>query len=239
MATVLPHLAGIQRVALNLLFPRWCIGCGKEGDYICEACSRSLKAIDPPVCAKCGRPLPDSSAYGECSNCRGWQPGIDGIRAPFLFDSLIRDVIHEFKYRNLRTLGTELAVLLHNYLMVNPIHGDVLVPVPLHRKRLRERGYNQSSLLARELGKLTNLPVVENSLIRRKYTSPQARTSNINERRGNVADAFACRDNRLQYKHVILIDDVSTSGTTFNTCAVVLKSAGAAEVWGLAIALEQ
>jgi competence protein ComFC len=127
---------------------------------------------------------------------------------------------------------------MHDYLKVNPIPGDVLVPVPLHRKKLRERGYNQSALLARGLGKLSVIQVVENSLIRRKYTPPQARSSNIGERRNNVADAFACRDSRLRGKRIILIDDVSTSGTTLNTCAGILKSAGAAAVWGLVIALE-
>jgi ComF family protein len=151
---------------------------------------------------------------------------------------VIRDAVHEFKYRNLRALGTELVALMYDYLNVNPVSGDVLVPVPLHRKKLLERGYNQSSLLAHGLGNLTGLPVIEDCLIRRKYTPPQARSSNINERRNNVTDAFDCRDSRLQGKQVILIDDVSTSGTTLNTCAGVLKAAGAAAVWGLVIALE-
>jgi ComF family protein len=238
MASVLPPAANLKRVALNLLFPRWCVGCGKEGGYFCGACRRSLKAITPPVCPRCGRPQSYVSASGGCPGCTGWRSGIDGIRAPFLFDGVIRNAVHEFKYRNLRALGTELAGLMHGYLTANPVPGDVLVPVPLHRKRLRERGYNQSSLLARELGRLTHFPVIEDCLIRRKYAPSQARSSNINERQNNVADAFACRDGRLHGQQVILIDDVSTSGTTLNTCAGVLKSAGAAAVWGLVIALE-
>jgi ComF family protein len=163
---------------------------------------------------------------------------MDGIRAPFLFDGLIRDAIHEFKYRNLRALAPLLAGLMHSYLAENPIPGDVLVPVPVHRKRLRERGYNQSVLLARGLGGLSGLPVVADCLSRQRYTPPQARSSGINERHTNVSDAFACRDGRLRGKQVILIDDVSTSGATLNACASVLKAAGAATVWGLVIALE-
>jgi ComF family protein len=238
MATVLPPVADIKRVALNLLFPRWCIGCGKEGDYICGACRRTLKAITPPVCPRCGRPYSNESASGDCPGCAGWQTGIDGIRAPFLFDGVIRDAVHEFKYRNLRALGTELVALMYSYLNSNPIPGNVLVPVPLHPKKLRERGYNQSALLARELGRLTHVSVIENCLVRRKYAPSQARSSGIDERQNNVADAFACRDGSLQGKQVILIDDVSTSGATLNTCAGVLKSAGAVKVWGLVIALE-
>jgi ComF family protein len=128
--------------------------------------------------------------------------------------------------------------LLNDYLVASSIAGEVLVPVPLHQKRLRERGYNQSSLLAKELGKLNNLPVMDDCLVRQRYAPPQARTSIVEERRGNVEDAFACRDRRLQGKQVLLIDDVSTSGATLDACAAALKAGGATSVWGLALARE-
>ena len=150
----------------------------------------------------------------------------------------MRPAIHQLKYRNLRALVEPLAELLNDYLVANSIPGEVLVPVPLHRKRLRERGYNQSRLLAEELGKLNNLPVVDDCLIRQRYAPPQARTSNVEERRGNVEYAFACRDRRLQGKQVLLIDDVSTSGATLDACATALKAGGATSVWGLALARE-
>jgi len=112
------------------------------------------------------------------------------------------------------------------------------VPVPLHQKRLRERGYNQSSLLAKELGKLTNLPVVDDCLIRQRHAPPQARSATVEERRSNVAGAFVCRDHRLQDKQVLLIDDVSTSGATLDAGAAALKATGATSVWGLVLARE-
>ena len=112
------------------------------------------------------------------------------------------------------------------------------MPVPLHPKRLRERGYNQSYLLARELGRLANLPVVTDSLVRRSYALPQARTSSVAERRRNIANAFICIDDRLRDKKVILIDDVATSGATLDAGAAALKAAGATSVWGLALARE-
>jgi ComF family protein len=142
------------------------------------------------------------------------------------------------KYRNLKSLAPELAKLMHDYLVKNPIQGDVLVPVPLHRKRRRERGYNQSMLLARELSNLNGLPVVDDCLARVQYTSAQARSTNIDERLDNVAGAFRCAENALRDKHVILIDDVSTSGATLEACATVMKSAGATTVWGMVTALE-
>ncbi len=151
---------------------------------------------------------------------------------------MIRQAIHNLKYRNLRALAAPLARLLYDYLAANPLPVEVLVPVPLHPKRLRERGYNQSRLLAGELGKLANLPLNDNCLVRQHHALPQARTSNVAERRGNVVKAFACRDRRLRGKQVLLIDDVTTSGATLDACAAAAKAGGAASVWGLAMARE-
>jgi ComF family protein len=235
MVNVLPQGTKLKRIALDLLFPQRCVGCGKEGDFICRACRQSLLPIIPPICPKCGRPQPDGTL---CPGCADWQAEIDGIRSPFIFDGVMRQAIHELKYRNLRALAVPLARLLHDYLANNPVPGEILVPVPLHRKRLRERGYNQSSLLARELGKLTNLPVVEDCLVRQQHAPPQARTASVNERQSNVAGAFTCYDGRLRDKQVLLLDDVATSGATLNACAGAIKSAGAASVWGLVMAKE-
>jgi ComF family protein len=127
---------------------------------------------------------------------------------------------------------------MYDYLVKNPIQGEVLVPVPLHRKRWRERGYNQSALLARELNKLSGLPIVEDCLVRIQYKSAQARSTSIDERHDNVAGVFRCSDGPLRDMHVILIDDVSTSGATLDACATLMKSVGATTVWGLVAALE-
>lgn len=187
-----------------------------------------------PLCPRCGKPQSSSML---CPGCIGWQTEIDGIRSPLRFDGVIRQAIHQLKYRNLRALAQPLAELLKDYLVTNPIPGEVLVPVPLHQKRLKERGYNQSHLLARELGKFITLPVVDDCLIRQRYALPQARTSSVEERRSNVANAFTYR-HRLLGKQVLLIDDVATSGATLDACASTLKAAGASSVWGLVLATE-
>ncbi|MEK7354743.1 MAG: ComF family protein [Chloroflexota bacterium] len=222
-------------MALDLLFPQRCLGCGKAGILICPSCQSSLPILAPPLCPLCGRPQLSGIL---CSDCIRWQAEIDGIRSPFRFDGVTRQAIHQLKYRNLRTLAAPLARLLNSYLAGHPVPGDVLVPVPLHPKRLKERGYNQSALLANELGKLTNLPIIEDCLVRRQHTSPQAKTATVDERRSNVSEAFVCRSDGLRNRQVILIDDVATSGATLNACAQALKAAGAISVWGLVMARE-
>ena len=232
---MLPQVAKLKGRIVDFLFPQWCVGCGKEGAFICHSCRRSLPRVMPPLCPRCGKPQPSGTL---CPTCVSWQAKIDGIRSPFRFDGVMRQAIHQLKYRNLRALAEPLAKLLNDYLATYPIPGEVLVPVPLHQKRLRERGYNQSSLLAKELGKLTNLPVVGDCLIRQRHAPPQARSSTVEERRSNVAGAFVCRNHRLQDKQVLLIDDVSTSGATLDACAAALKAADATSVWGLVLARE-
>ena len=220
MASVLPQLSGLKKAALDVLFPQWCIGCGREGELICPSCRSLLIPITFPLCPSCGS-----------------QPAaIDGICSTFRFEGVIREAIHQFKYRNLRALAAPLAGLLMEYLTTSPLPGEVILPVPMHRKRLRERGYNQSGLLARELGRLTGLPVIDDCLIRRRHTPPQTSTPTAEARWGNIADAFACGDGRLDGRRVLLIDDVSTSGATLNSCAAALKAAGATSVWGLVLA---
>jgi len=112
------------------------------------------------------------------------------------------------------------------------------VPVPLHKTRLRERGYNQSALLARELGRIGRLPVVEDCLVRERKGLPQARTSSVDARRKNVRGVFTCRDSRLRDRQVLLIDDVATSGATLDACAAALRQSGATSVWALVLARE-
>lgn len=189
----------------------------------------------PPICKKCGKP---ESTGALCSSCWGWQSQIDGIRSPFRFEGAIRQAIHELKYRNLKAVAGRLAELLFIYFQTNPVPGEVLVSVPLHNRRLRQRGYNQSNLIVKELSKFLAFPVIEGSLVRLKDSPPQARTKTVDDRRRNVVDAFMCVDGRLSGRQVLLVDDVCTSGVTLDACASALKSAGALSVWGLTLARE-
>jgi ComF family protein len=134
-------------------------------------------------------------------------------------------------------MAAPLAQLLAEYLHSHPMIGEALVPVPLHPKRLRQRGYNQASLLAKELSKITGLPVEEDALIRMQDVAPQARSKSAAERRQNVQHAFACNKD-LTGKQILLIDDVCTTGATLDACAIALKTTGATSVWALTAARE-
>jgi len=231
----LSRLGQLVGLAVDSFFPKQCVGCGKVGSFLCLSCKEKLPRLPPPLCPKCGRPQASGIV---CPSCRQRRIEIDGIRSPYRFDEVIRKAIHQLKYQNLKAISSCLAELLADYLGSSPLPGEVLVPVPLHQRRLKERGYNQSSLLSRELGKLTNLPVVEDCLIRIKEAQPQVKAASMEERRENVVGAFICRDEKVSGKQVILIDDVCTSGATLESCAVALKSKGAISVWGLTIARE-
>ena len=225
----------LRSIVVEFFFPRYCVGCGIEGAFLCNSCYQTLPRILPPFCRKCGKP---ESSGGLCPICWGVQSEIDGIRSPFRFDGVVRRAVHELKYHNLKAISGCLAELLAAYLQANPVASEVLVSVPLHPRRLRQRGYNQSSLLARELGKLIVLAVLEDCLFRSKDTLPQAKTATVEDRRKNVVNAFGCKDQRLSGKQVLLIDDVCTSGATLEACAAALKASGAISVWGLTLARE-
>lgn len=232
---MLPLLSIVKGATLDVFFPKRCVGCGREGEFICLSCQHTIGRIYAPFCPLCGRPQPSGVL---CPSCVKWQAAISGIRSPFRFSGVIREAVHQLKYNNLREISVLLSGFLEDYLRRYPIPCDILVPVPLHPKRLRERGYNQSGLLANKLSKLTGIPVSESCLIRSKYSPSQAKTNSVQERLKNVSGIFDIKDNTLKGRDILLIDDVSTSGATLNECALALKAGGAASVWGLVLARE-
>jgi ComF family protein len=232
---VLPHFTTIKRVALDFLFPQKCLGCGNEGELICRLCQNKLPRIHPPICPRCGK----SQASGIlCSNCINLNGNMDAIRSPFKFEGIIREAIHQYKYQNLRSLTELFGLLLKDYWMKDPLPVELIIPVPLHPRRYKQRGYNQSALLAYELGKIFHLPLLPSGLTRVKYILPQAQTKSVQERRNNLEHAFVSRDAAVAGKQIVLIDDVATSGATLEACAEALKIAGAKSVWGLVLARE-
>ena len=219
---------------LDLLLPLRCLGCGREGDLICPPCCQSLPRVKLPLCQRCGATTGEGNL---CPACISHPLTIDGIRSVFLYQGTVRQAILQLKYKHLKVVATLLAQLLAEFLRSYPLKGEMLVPVPLHPRRLRERGYNQASLLARELGKSISLPVVEDTLVRVRDAVPQARTGSAIERRRNVQDAFACHKG-LEGKQILLVDDVCTTGATLDACSSALKAAGATSVWALTVARE-
>ncbi|HSW57786.1 MAG TPA: double zinc ribbon domain-containing protein, partial [Dehalococcoidales bacterium] len=205
------------------------------GDLVCGTCQKILTPIVNPVCPRCGRPQASSIL---CPTCVTWTPSFECIRSPLRFEGLTRQIIHQFKYKNLRALAEPLGLILQNFLQHTPLPVEVVVPVPLHPRRLKERGYNQSSLLAKEISRRMNLSMLDDEVKRVKYVIPQAQTRSLSERHGNVKGAFICERFSSPGRPVLLIDDVATSGATLDACSEVLKQAGSGPVYALALARE-
>ena len=226
-------LARLGSSVLDLVYPPQCLGCGDEGSFLCSPCETSLPRLKVPYCRKCAQPVTSGTL---CRQCAAAPPFLDGIKAAFIMEGAIREAIHALKYRNLRAASPTLGRLLARWLVSNPIPGEVLVPVPLHKRRIRDRGYNQSALLAKEVSKVTGLPVRENLLVRTRDTPPQISLS-LQERIGNVEGSFELPGDGRGLK-IILVDDVVTTGSTMSACGKALRAGGAGSVWGLALARE-
>jgi len=228
-------LKQLQHEVTDFFFPRACIGCGKIGDFICVSCSKKMSRILPPLCQRCGRP---ESSGAHCAECWGRKSSLDAVRSVFIFDGIVRQAIHELKYRNVRAVSACLAAFMTAYYLENGLDGDVLVPVPLHDKRLRERGYNQSQLLAAELSRSISVTVNPALVKRVRNTAPQARSAGVSERRANMQNTFICASGEAAGRDVVIIDDVCTSGATLESCASALRAAGASHVLGFTLARE-
>ena len=170
-----------------------------------------------------------------CASCKASPPGFDAVRAPYLMAGQLRDLVYGLKYRGLTSWAPRMGELMAAHLDSHTVGFDVVLPVPLHRRRERERGYNQSELLARTVGRLAGVTVEPQLLRRRRHTPPQVSMSSIDERRGNMDGAFECAD-YLDSRRVLLVDDVVTTGATMAACSGALKAGGAESVWGLALA---
>jgi ComF family protein len=239
-----------KELALDLLFPKFCLGCQKEGSYLCEDCRELLDISEFNYCL-CDRPtrlLPDSKS-GKCNLCQ--KKSLSGLyfALPYKEKQLTKKLIYQFKYKpHIKDLAKTLAgILIEHFIKTERNTNDIwqnsiLVPVPLTKKKLKERGYNQSEELAKELSKILQIPVVSDVLLKTKNTDPQMELKK-EAREKNLLNAFAIKSVKsdltlLSHKKVFLVDDVYTTGSTMQECAKTLKEAGIKTVWGIVIARE-
>ena len=202
--------------------------CNTEGRFVHPSCEAGLPRLNKPYCSLCANP----GTPRVCSWCAATAPAFDAIAAPYLMEGPVTDLVYCLKYENLRASSPELGRLMAGHLRPQTSTAELLVPVPLHSRRERERGYNQSALLARELRKRTGVPVADRALRRTKDTPPQVSIAGHEDRRRNIDGAFEC--DAVEGRRVLLIDDVVTTGSTMDACAKALKEAGATRVWALA-----
>jgi ComF family protein len=228
---------------LNWLFPPVCLSCRhiipvnnirRVRLRLCENCEPLLEPLKKPVCKKCGAPQRNTNNKKDlplCSDCKGKSFYFSRNTAVFAYDELLRDIIHEIKFRNRKYAAIGLGNLWAAMADENDFEGiDIIVPVPLHQKKERERGFNQAAELARPLSERFNIPLIEGELIRNRDTNAQSGLS-PRGRIENVSGAFTLRSvHDFKHKKILLIDDIYTTGASINECARVLKQNGASEI---------
>lgn len=211
----------IYHALLDLIFPIECLGCGKEGNYLCPDCYKRISTDNnqqPPLPAKIDKILAAASYH----------------------DRLVEKAIHNLKFRYLTDLAQPLArLLIDNYeRQFDRLSDPLIIPVPLHKQRMLERGFNQSELIAEIFAKHFHYPLSNNAVIRSRQTPHQVGLDKAS-RKKNVIGAFSIpRPELVQNKNIIIIDDVLTTGATLQEIAKVLKEHEAKEVWALAVAFD-
>ena len=245
---------------LDFLFPPKCAACDSfiSAERVlgfCSQCSRDIHWIKEPICPVCGvsyqaindegnslrknsRTVVDDKLNHPCGNCIRKIYKFDTARASVVYRGKLKETIKRFKFANMPGLSGSLVKIMTFNPLVKAVvsHADLVMPVPLHKKRLKKRGYNQALLLARDLSREFNIGLEEHNLRRTKHTLPQVGLGK-KERRKNVKGAFSItRPERVKGKDVLLVDDVFTTGNTLSECAGELKKSGARTVLAITIA---
>lgn len=226
---------------LDFLFPKRCVGCGRVGQYFCEACKRTIKLIksNEPICPVCEKLAIDGATHPGCQS----RYALDGLTSFFHYDGIIKKAVKTIKYRYIFDLANEFVNLIPNSIL-SPLtflpSGDqaILIPIPLHPDRYRFRGFNQAEVLGKIIANKLNLPVKTDLIKRIKKTVPQVEMRDRKKRLANMKDVFSINPNLEISKSlsVLLLDDVFTTGATMRSAANILKRAGVSRVWAVTMA---
>lgn len=236
------NMKSIKNFLLDLLFPRFCISCGKEGEYVCQDCLCLIEILEYQYCPICQKRTMEGKT---CKNCQR-KTKLNGLFIAVAYKNpLVKKLISQFKYKPyLKELCPILCSLIITHFSFssnnafNILKQEILVPVPLHRKRFKIRGFNQAEEIAKHLSAKLNLAFYNDVLIKIKSTPAQVGLSS-EQREKNIKGTFICQKaDKIKGGKILLVDDVYTTGATMEECAKILKQAGAREVWGIAVARE-
>jgi len=235
---------------LDWIYPPRCISCrtiftplhNAPHRWICDNCKPLLITIASPFCLRCGHPKTSNTSNPyACLSCQSRQFHFESHRAAFVYDGVVRDMIHHIKFQNDRQaaqgLGQVLAEAAHEW-GFNTSYADYIVPIPLHPSKKRTRGFNQAAILAKPLSKTLGISMAGDMIKRTKKTAPQSGLS-VTGREQNLSDAFAYNKRKydISNKKILLIDDIFTSGATMSTCAKLLMANGAVKVTCLSLSI--
>ncbi len=227
----------------NAVWPRRCPACHDAvrpfGASVCAGCEKRFPYINGRTCRICGKELADP-ARDVCAGCRRVDNGLAGGVALFRYEGTARESVAKFKYEGRREYADFYAQALaarfgEKLLSFAP---QLIVPVPVHKSRLRERGYNQAAEIARRLGRLLGVPAAEDLLLREKRTEAQKELG-AQARAENLAGAFRAVRRADDTPRVLLVDDIFTTGLTMRACAAALKAAGVREVFGCSVCISE
>jgi len=226
---------------LDILFPKHCINCYKTGSFLCEDCKYLIEILENQYCPVCGKRLSSLNYTAVCKKCKSETSLNELYSACSYRDKVARKLITQLKFGLIKNLADPLSDLIisHFQLLNKEFPNALLIPIPLNKKTLRKRGFNQSELIASNLSKKMNIPLIINVLFKEKETIPQ---SNLlaKERMENVKGVFSVKNKEIiENKEILLIDDFYTTGATMEECAKILLKAGAKEVKGVVVAREE
>ena len=218
--------------ALDWLLLPVCGGCDNSGARWCSECQTRVQLISDPVCDVCGLP---QTNFGLCGQCQQNRPSFKMLRSWAVFEGPMQKALHQLKYRHNVGLGDALATQMSTFVRQLDWPVDIIVAIPLGKKRLKERGYNQVAMVAKPLSLQLGINYRPTALVRARETRSQVGLS-ATERRQNISNAFQADKNKVNGQMVLLVDDVSTTGATLSSAAEALYSAGAKEVYAITIA---
>ena len=218
--------------ALDWLLPPVCGGCGISGTRWCLECQQQVQPLPESVCDICGLP---QVHFGLCNRCQQLRPSFKALRSWAVFEKPVQNAIHRLKYRRDIGLGEALSRQMSKFVKQLEWPINLLVPIPLGRVRLKERGYNQVAMVALPLAMQLGMNYSPGALVRARETRSQVGLS-ASERQKNVQDAFLAHAKKVSGHTVLLMDDVSTTGATLSSAADALYAAGARDVYAITIA---
>ncbi len=222
------------KAAVDFFMPVACVHCGTEGSLLCPECVANAKKIAKHTCLKCGERTAEHVKL--CGDCIALPPPLDRLVPAYRYAGPVRSAVHALKYQQVTAIAPVMARMMSDLSFARNADLDCVASVPMHRERLRERGYNQASLLAQNIAENLGLQFVEDALMKTRATQSQVELTR-QQRALSLTNAFNARY-RFDDAHVLLIDDVCTTGNTLMNCSAVLKTAGARRVSAIVFAKE-
>ncbi len=230
----------------DIVYPKVCLSCKRKlgepatDDYICGSCRLRIKRNLPPFCHSCGRHLEKNNRHKNiCPACLKNKFHFDRAYSPCLYEGVIKELIHEFKYKGKDHLSKPLGKIMIEFIKEYDLpidYLDLIIPVPLHKTKLREREFNQAEILSKHIASEFNKELALNALIRMRLTKTQTELP-LSLRFANACGSFSvAKENNLKGKNVLIVDDVLTTGATSSEAALAVKQAGANIVFVLTLA---